>query len=146
MKTYKGRFIPKNSKKYGGDPTNIIYRSSWERRVMKYLDENTNVIEWSSEELVVPYVSPVDNRMHRYFPDFIVKMRLPNDTIRTMMLEVKPASQTREPVVPSRKTKQYITEVMTWGVNQAKWKAASEYCADRGWQFQLITENALGIK
>ena len=146
MKTYKGRFIPKNPKKYGGDPTNIIYRSSWEHRLMKYLDENSNVIEWRSEELVIPYVSPVDNRQHRYFPDFLVKMRMRDNTTKTMILEVKPAAQTKEPEIPTRRTKKFITEVMTYGVNQSKWKAAREYCADRGWEFRLITEKELGIK
>lgn len=143
MKTYKGRFIPKNPKKYSGDPTNIIFRSSWELKVFKYLDENTNILEWSSEELFVPYVSPVDNRVHRYFPDVVVKMRLPDNTIKTMMLEVKPASQTKEPEIPSRRTRKFVTEVLTWSVNQAKWKSATEYCADRGWEFKLITEHNL---
>jgi hypothetical protein len=141
---YKGRFSPKNPKKYKGDPTNIIYRSLWELRVMKYLDENVAVLEWSSEELAIPYICPTDNRRHRYFPDFLVKV-LTKNGIQTMMLEVKPKKETREPVKKKRVTKQYITEVMTWGKNQAKWKAATEYCADRGWSFKLITEDELGI-
>lgn len=143
---YKGRFSPKNPKKYRGDPTNIIYRSLWELRVMKYLDENTNIIEWASEEVIVPYISPVDNRYHRYFPDFIVKAKTPDGGNKTMMLEVKPKNQTVEPKVQTKKTKKYLTEVMTWGVNQAKWSAAKEYCLDRGWEFRIITEEHLGIK
>lgn len=146
MKYYKGKFRPKNPKKYGGDPTNIIYRSLWELKFFKHLDENTNIIEWSSEEIVIPYKSPVDNRYHRYFPDVFLKVRLPDNSIKSMLVEIKPAAQTREPAVKSRKTRQYITEVMTWGVNQAKWTAAREYCADRGWEFKLITETELGIK
>ena len=147
MKTHKGKFSPKNPKKYGGDPTGIIYRSGWELRVMKYLDENINVIEWKSEEIAIPYRSPVDNRVHRYFPDFIVKVRTPDGGTKTMMLEVKPKAQTREPKIPTnKKTRRYITEVMTWGVNQAKWRAAEEYCLDKGWNFKLITEDELGIK
>lgn len=143
---YKGKFSPKNPKKYKGDPTNIIYRSLWELRVMKSLDENVNVLEWSSEEVAIPYISPVDNRYHRYFPDFIVKARTPEGGTKTMMLEVKPKSQTIEPKVQKKKTKRYITEVMTYGVNQAKWKSAIDYCEDRGWEFKLITETELGIK
>ena len=142
---YKGKFSPKNPKKYKGDPTNIIFRSLWELRVMKYLDENTAILEWSSEELAIPYICPTDNRRHRYFPDFIVKVATKNG-IQTMILEVKPKKETREPVKKKRATKQYITEVMTWGKNSAKWAAAREYCADRGWQFMLITEDHLGIK
>ena len=144
---YKGKFSPKNPSKYKGDPTGIIYRSLWERKVMVYLDENINVIEWRSEEIAIPYHSPVDNRIHRYFPDFIVKVRNPDGTTKTMMLEVKPKAQTREPKIPTnKKTKRYITEVMTWGVNQAKWKSAQEYCLDKGWHFKLITEDELGLK
>jgi len=144
-KTYKGFFKPKNPSKYKGNVDNIIYRSSWERQVMKWLDENTNVIEWQSEEVAVPYISPVDNRYHRYFPDFIAKMKRPEGHIVTVMLKVKPAAQTREPKPAKKKTQKYITEVMTWGVNQAKWKYAQDYCADRGWEFRLITEKELGL-
>jgi len=146
MKTYKGKFSPKNPQKYKGDPTNIVYRSLWELKVMKYLDGNNNILEWSSEELAIPYVCPTDNRWHRYFPDFTVKARKPDGSIQTMILEVKPKAQTIEPKVQSKRTRKYLTEVMTWGKNQSKWAAAQEYCADRGWKFQLITEDNLGIK
>lgn len=142
---YSGRFIPKNPKKYIGDSNNIIYRSSWECKVMSWLDQNPAIISWASEELIVPYISPVDNRKHRYFPDFIVKMRTKDGTLKTMMLEVKPKKQTVQPEIRKRITKQYLQEVTTWGVNQAKWKAATEYCLDRGWEFKLITEDHLGL-
>jgi len=140
---YKGKFSPKNPNKYKGDPTNIIWRSLWEKRVMTYLDENSNVIEWSSEEVIVPYISPVDNRRHRYFPDFLIKVKQANGNIKTMLLEVKPKQQTKEPKVQKRKSKQYITEVTTWAVNQAKWKYAKEYCLDRGWEFKILTEEEI---
>ena len=140
---YKGRFSPKNPKKYAGDPTNIIYRSLWELKVMKYLDENSNILEWKSEEIAIPYISPIDNRYHRYFPDFIIKTKLPDGKTQTMMLEVKPKQQTREPQKKKRITKAYINEVTTWGVNQSKWKAAEEYCLDRGWIFKILTEDEI---
>lgn len=143
---YSGRFLPKNPQKYRGDPTNIIYRSTWERRVMSWLDETENIVEWCSEELIIPYRSPVDGKVHRYFPDFLVKVKQKDDTIRVMVLEIKPYKQTKEPVKKSRVTKQYITEVVTYGINQAKWAAATEFCADRGWQFKVLTEYDLGIK
>jgi hypothetical protein len=144
--TYKGKFSPKYPKKYKGDPTNIIFRSSWELRLFKYLDENTNVLEWQSEEIAIPYRSPLDGRLHRYFPDVVVKVRKPDGSTETIMIEVKPLSQTKEPEVQKKRTKRYITEVTTWAVNDAKWKSAREYCADKGWKFQLITEKELGIK
>jgi hypothetical protein len=142
---YSGLFRPKNPKKYVGDPNNIVYRSSWECRVMDWLDRNRDIISWASEELIVPYISPVDNRVHRYFPDFLVKVRNKEGQLKTLMIEVKPKKQTQPPIQQRRITKQYITEVTTWGVNQAKWKAAQEYCLDRGWQFKIMTEEHLGL-
>jgi hypothetical protein len=142
---YSGRFIPKNPKKYVGDANNIIYRSSWECKVMSWLDQNDSIISWASEECIVPYVSPVDGRKHRYFPDFIVKVKTKLGTFKTMMLEVKPKKQTIQPEPRKRVTKQYITEVTTYAVNQAKWKAATEFCLDRGWEFKLVTEDHLGL-
>ena len=142
---YSGLFKPKHPEKYVGDPTNIVYRSSWEAKVMSWLDNNDSIITWASEELFIPYISPVDNRWHRYFPDFLVKYRTKDNKLSTMMLEVKPKKQTAQPDPQKRKTKQFINEVKTWGVNQAKWKAASEYCLDRGWEFKLITEDHLGL-
>ena len=145
MSYKKGIFNPKNPKKYNGNADNIVYRSSWEFRVMKWLDDNPKVIWWASEEIAIPYKSPIDQKVHRYFPDFTVKART-KDGVKTMILEVKPKAQTREPKKQSKVTRRYLTEVMTWGVNQAKWKAAEEYCADRQWEFKLITEDHLGIK
>lgn len=142
---YKGQFKPKNPNKYVGDHKNIIYRSSWECKVMDWLDRNPDVISWASEELIIPYISPVDGRWHRYFPDFLIKVKTRDGSTKTILIEVKPKKQTMEPMVQKRKTKKYLTEVMTWGVNQAKWKAAKEYCDDRKWEFQLITEDHLGL-
>ena len=142
---YQGFFKPINPKKYKGDPTNIVYRSGWERRAMQSFDENVNIIRWSSEEIVIPYVSPVDNRLHRYFVDFYAQVRTASGHLKSYLLEIKPAKQAKEPVQKKRITKQYINEVVTWGVNQAKWKAATEYCLDRGWEFKIITEDHLGL-
>jgi hypothetical protein len=142
---YQGIFRPKNPQKYVGDSNNIVYRSSWECRVMNWFDQNDDIISWASEELIVPYKSPVDNRFHRYFPDFIVKVKTRTGTVKTLMIEVKPKKQTVPPEPRKRITKQYITEVTTYGVNQAKWKAAQEYCLDRGWEFKIMTEEHLGL-
>lgn len=110
---------------------------------MTYLDENPNVIEWSSEEIIIPYISPIDNRKHRYFPDFLIKIKTRDGSTKTMLIEVKPKHQATEPKVQKRKTKQYITEVTTWATNQAKWKYAKEYCIDRGWEFKILTEDEI---
>jgi hypothetical protein len=142
--TYKGRFKPKNPLKYKGDAENIIYRSSWEVRVMKYLDENPSVIWWASEEMFVRYYSPVDNKIHRYFPDFLANVRRKDNSTITYMIEVKPEKETKPPV-QKRKTKRYIQESVTYIVNQSKWKAATEFCKDHGWEFKVVTEKDLGI-
>jgi hypothetical protein len=143
---YSGKFFPKNTNKYLGDPTNVWYRSLWERKVMVRLDENPNVIGWSNEEIVIPYISPVDGRWHRYFPDFFAKIRNEQGEVQSYILEVKPLKQATPPKVKSRVTKQYIQEVATYGINEAKWKAADEYCKDRNWKFSVLTEKHLGIK
>ena len=142
---YQGKFKPKNPQKYKGDPTNIVYRSGWELKLMFKLDTNPNVIWWRSEEIVIPYRSPVDGKIHRYFPDFVVNLKNKEGKLETLMIEVKPKNQTIEPKKQEKVSKKYLNEVFTWGVNQAKWKSAEEYCKDRGWKFCLFTEKELGI-
>lgn len=143
--TYKGWFKPKNPQKYRGNANNIVYRSSWELRCMKWFDTNENIIWWSSEELIIPYFSPVDNRMHRYFPDFVIRVKKKDGSQMTYVIEVKPESQTKVPT-QKRRTKKYIQEAATYVINQSKWRAADKFCQDNGWQFQILTEKELGIK
>ena len=144
--SYKGKYQPSYPKKYKGDHTNIIYRSLWERKFMRYCDLNENILEWGSEEIVVPYRSPVDNRYHRYFPDFYIKYKDNTGKIKKSIIEIKPYKQCIEPKVQKRKTKGYIYEVVEYAKNQAKWNAAREWCLDRGYEFKVLTENELGIK
>jgi hypothetical protein len=143
--SYKGKYKPENPQKYKGDPTNIIYRSLWERKFMLYCDKNLNILEWGSEEIALPYRSPLDNKVHRYFPDFYIKVKESNGQIKKYLVEIKPKKQTVEPQIKQRRTKQYIYEVTEWAKNQAKWKAAREFCEDRQWQFKIVTEDDLGI-
>ena len=142
---HKRKFKPLYPEKYDGDPTNIVMRSSWETRFASWCDRNSSVIKWSSEETVVPYRSPVDNKIHRYFVDFKIQTRDKTGKLSTYLVEVKPSKQTKPPDYPGRKTKRYLTEASTFVVNQAKWKAADEYCKDRGWYFKIITEYELGL-
>ena len=143
--SYKGKYRPNNPLKYKGDYRNIIYRSLWELKFMKYCDSNQNILEWGSEEFWLPYRSPLDNKVHRYFPDFYIKVRETTGKINKMIIEVKPKRQCIEPKRPKKKTKGYIYEVREYVKNQAKWKAAEEYCIDRGFEFKILTENELGI-
>ena len=144
FQAYSGYFRPKNPAKYKGDAGNIVYRSSWERKVMGWLDDNPNVLWWASEELPIPYLSPVDKKMHRYFPDFIVRIRRKAGQEKTLMIEVKPERQTKKPT-QKRKTKRFLEEAATYAVNQEKWRAAELFCLEHGWQFVVLTEKELGI-
>ena len=140
------KWKPKFPNKYDGDPNAIIARSSWEIRFFNWCDSNPAIIKWSSEETIIPYVCPTDNRWHRYFPDAKIQVRDQDGVVKTYLVEIKPDAQTRPPEVPKKKTKRYITEVMTWGKNDAKWRAARSYCKDRNYEFVIITENHLGLK
>jgi hypothetical protein len=143
---YKGKYRPQNPKKYKGDPTNIVYRSLWEQKFMRYCDLNESIDQWQSEEFFVPYRSPLDNKIHRYFPDFFIKYTDKNGNKRTMVVEIKPKKEVEMPEQnPTRRTKSWAYRVQTWVVNQAKWKAAREYCADRNYEFKIMTEDELGV-
>ena len=142
----KSKYKPSYPSKYKGDPNNIICRSSWERKFCRYCDLNESVISWGSEEFWIPYLSPVDNRVHRYFPDFIMKVRENSGQVKTYVIEVKPGKQTVPPKKPKRQTKSYLYECKTYAVNQAKWKAAVEFCKDHMIEFKIITEKELGIR
>ena len=143
---HKRKYTPIHPEKYTGDPTNIIMRSSWETRFALYCDNNPQIVKWKSEETIVPYRCPTDNRIHRYFVDFQIQVRKRDGTLQTYLVEIKPAAQTQPPVFPGRKTQRYLTESMAFIKNQAKWKAAEQYAKDRGWEFKVITEHELGIK
>ena len=144
--SYKGKYQPSYPKKYKGDSSNIIYRSLWERKFMVYCDNNQNILEWSSEEIALPYRSPLDNKIHRYFPDFYIKVKESSGVIKKMLIEVKPKKQTVQPKPQNIKTKGYIYEAREYVRNQAKWKAAKNFCEDHQWEFKVITEDELGIK
>ena len=144
--SYKGKYKVRCPYKYKGDPTKVIYRSLWELKFMKYCDSNSNILEWGSEEVIVPYRSPIDNRYHRYFPDFYIKVKENTGTIKRMIIEIKPQKQCIEPKVQKRKTKSYVYQVCEYAKNLAKWEAAKEFCEDRKWEFKVLTENELGIK
>ena len=143
---YKGRYNPVNPKKYKGNPQNIIYRSLWERKFMVYCDTNDKVLEWGSEEIIIPYISPWDGKVHRYFPDFYIKVRQSSGNLKKFIIEVKPKKQTRPPKPVERKTKRWIKEVRTFGINEAKWKHATKWCKDNDMEFKILTEEELGIR
>jgi hypothetical protein len=141
----QGIYKPINYQKYDGDPTNIIYRSSWERKLFNWLDRSSACTSWSSEETIVHYVSPVDGRPHRYFVDVKATFTSTSGLKKTYLIEVKPFAETMPP--KSTKNKKALFEATaTFAVNQSKWQAAREYCKDRGWEFKIVTEYELGIK
>ena len=143
---YKGRFNISNPSKYKGDPQRIIYRSLWERKFMVYCDTNDAILEWGSEEYIIPYLSPWDGRIHRYFPDFYIKVRQANGTTKKYIIEVKPKKQCKPPDKPKRKTKKWYKETRAWGINSAKWKYAEDWCNNNGMEFKILTEDHLDIR
>ena len=140
---YKTVYKPINESKYVGDPTNIICRSLWERKVCKYLDTNENILRWGSEEIAIPYLSPLDNKVHRYFPDFIIEAKTQQNNKKTKVVEVKPYKQTIPPEKGKKQKRTYLKECTTYMVNEAKWKAAREFCSKRNWDFVILTEKEL---
>ena len=136
-KTYSGRYKVKNTNKYAGDHKNVVYRSSWEKAAFKWCDNQSAVEAWNSEEVVIPYISEVDGKRHRYYIDLQIKMNG-----KVYLVEIKPKNQTRPPKT-RRKTKKYITEVKTYVTNTCKWKAANAFAKDRGWKFEIWTEDTL---
>jgi len=143
--SYKGFYTPTNPHKYRGDPKNCVYRSLWERRFMVFCDTNPNITEWSSEEVIIPYRSPFDKKIHRYFVDFWIKTKNKDGLEENTLIEIKPKKKTVQPSMPSgagaRVSRGKMTEVRDWMVNSAKWEAAREFCADRKWKFQILTED-----
>ena len=144
MKYHQGKFIPKNPEKYVGNTTEIVFRSSWERKAMIFFDENPNVTKWASEEIIVPYISPLDGREHRYFPDFVIEVNDREGRTRKIMVEIKPHVQCSPPK-QKKQTKRMITEMSTYMVNSAKWAAAVVFCNRVGMEFKILTEYELGV-
>jgi len=138
---YSGKFVARNPKKYKGDPNNIIYRSLWELKLMKYLDSHTQIVNWSSEEFCIPYRSPIDRRMHRYFPDFWVE----KECGEQLVIEVKPKQQLVPPKKGKRQTVKYLREMRTFAVNQRKFEVAQEFCENKGMKFMIMTQDELGV-
>jgi len=142
---YRGKFTPKHPEKYVGDVKNIVYRSLWERNTFRWIDTQSSIVHWNSEELVIPYVCETDKKVHRYFMDLWFQTQEGKNYI----IEIKPKGQTQPPKTPKRKTRRYVKESLTYVKNQSKWKAASEFALDRGWTFEVWTEDtlkSLGIK
>lgn len=143
---YSGLYKPVNPKKYRGNPTRIIYRSMWEKKFMIFCDHTSSIVEWGSEEIIIPYRSPIDGRVHRYYPDFYIKILTKSGKYEKYVIEVKPKRQTQKPnEKPKRKTAAWKREVLTWIKNRAKWDAAEDFCEDRQMKFKILTEDHLKV-
>ena len=142
---YKGVYKPKNIKKYRGNPTRIVYRSLWERKYMIYCDTTPSILEWGSEEVIIPYRSPIDRRVHKYYPDFYIKVREKGGNISKYIVEIKPKKQTKPPYGKDKRTAAYKKEALTFAVNRSKWDAAEDYCDDRQMKFLILTEDHLAV-
>lgn len=138
--TYSGKYTPKNKDKYVGDVKNVVYRSSWERAFFRYCDKNPSILNWAAEEVIVPYVSPLDGRRHRYFIDVWIRYVDDNGDVKQKLIEIKPYSQTLPPKKNKRNTKRYLREIETYAKNQAKWEAARRFADKKGIEFTVLTE------
>ena len=144
---YKGKFTPQNPKKYMGDSANIIYRSMWERRCMKYFDNNPGVIQWSSEEIAIPYYDTLTKRVRRYFPDFLIKVKTAEGQLKTHLIEVKPSKDLRPPVsIQGKKRSTVLYEAKTYQMNRDKFASARKWCNDRNIIFDIWTEKHLQVR
>lgn len=142
---YKGKYVVKNKSKYVGDSSNVVYRSLWERQVFRWLEENPDVIEWNSEDVVIPYVCATDKKRHKYFIDIYFKTK----DNKKYLIEIKPKKETQPPKPSNRRTKKYLNEALTYAKNQSKWSAAQVFAKDNGATFLVWTEDTLkdlGIK
>lgn len=145
---YSGKYKIKNSKKYKGNHKNIIYRSLWERKFMEYCDNHPFILEWSSEEISIPYISPTDKKIRRYFPDFVIKKINRHNQIDIIMIEIKPSKQLKKPEMRNVKVSsrnKILKECTAWEINNAKWESAKKFCDKHGWKFKIITEKELNI-
>ena len=147
IKRVKGKnvsnYSPVNIKKYKGQVP-IIVRSSWERMFCQWADMNPNIIEWSSESIIIKYFDPVQKKLRRYYPDFLIKTKNKKGKIEKWLIEVKPYHETIPPKITKGKSKKTILQQeATYIRNQAKWKAASNYCTKMKWKFKILTENQL---
>jgi hypothetical protein len=140
---YSGKYIPSNPKKYRGNINNIIWRSTWELRLLKFLDNNPNVLEFASEEVIIPYISPIDNKMHRYFVDFYAKIKDNSGNIKQYLIEVKPFYQTQKPNINKKSKKTYLKEVYDYIVNRSKWESATNFAKNNNMEFLVLTEKEL---
>ena len=144
-KYLQGRYTVKNPKKYLGNYTKVIFRSSWELKMFIWCDDNPNVLKWNSEEVVIPYINPFDGQYHRYFTDIYAEI-LRNGEIQKFIYEIKPRTETMPPKKPKRRSKSYVNRLKTYLINQAKWESAAKYCKERNLEFKVLTERELGIK
>lgn len=135
--TMKGRFIPKNPAKYLGNATNIIFRSSWEVRLFQWLDRTPAVLQWASEEFSIPYLSPIDNAVHQYYPDALVIYKDKYGNLKKEIVEIKPYKETV--MTPKATDRDKLALI----INQAKWKAAARFAGLQGMNFRVITERGL---
>jgi hypothetical protein len=141
---YRNKFFPKNTSKYIGDPNKIVCRSLWERKFCKYLDENKNILRWAFEKIEIPYESPLDKQLHHYIPDFILEKKNKDNSVSTILVEIKPLKQTKKPILTETVSKKtYSKNMQTYLVNEAKWEAARNFCKKNDIQFMILTEKEI---
>ena len=143
----QGYYSLANPDKYVGDPTKIIYRSSWEHRFCRYCDLTAEVTKWSSEPIGVKYINPIDSRQHTYYVDFYMRVEKEDGPV-DYLVEVKPSASLVRPVLEgvkmtTKKLTNYNYELKTWLINRSKFSAAQIFADKVGYKFIIVTEDFL---
>jgi len=148
---FQGYYIVEHREKYisNGVEQNPTYRSSYERKLMYWLDNNVNVIKWNSEGVKIPYYFQMDGKLHFYFVDFYAEILDREGKINKYLIEIKPAKQCELPQPPKRNNiksyKNYRYKMINYQRNQDKWKAAESFCKKYGMIWKIMSERDLGL-
>jgi hypothetical protein len=139
-KQYKqGIFTPRNKSKCTSSL--CLYRSGLELSYMRWLDENSNIVSWGSEKIIIPYLKPTDGKMHKYFIDFNFTIKDTKGELHKFLIEIKPAKQCQPPTTHgNKKPKTILYENIQWATNSQKWAAAKAWADKHGYKFTIVTE------
>ena len=139
-----GQYSILNAGKYAGNKV-PYYRSGWEHAFMRFCDNHPSIVNWASEAIQIPYRNPLTGKQSIYVPDFFIVYQNKKGKRKAELIEIKPKKQTKPPKPNPKHRRRFLKEVKTWGINEAKWKAAEEFCENKGWKWQIITEDTLTI-
>lgn len=161
---HQGNYIPvfKDKVIKLNDQGGIFYRSSWEKKIITWLDNNPKIKSWGSECVSIPYQlthfernGDLNIRNHSYYPDFYYEIDNGDGTTRKVIAEVKPMKEylmvqkitekslTIPENVTLKKLKNIEYDLKMAHKNKTKWETMIKFCDKKGWDFIIITEEHL---